>query len=569
MKSIPTQIYYFMRQGPGRVNLLTLLRFGLILAVVITIYSIIFHYIMAYEGQTEHSWLTGFYWTLTVMSTLGFGDITFNSDIGRVFSTVVLMSGIVFLLILFPFTFIEFFYAPWVKAQAMARAPRELPANTEKHVIITKLDPVTRSLIKKLKTYQYPYVLLVSDLNETLNLHDMGYNVVWGDIDDPNTYRKVRVEKARLVVTTANDMINTNVAFTVREISEKVPVMTTANFAASVDILELAGSSHVIQLGDEMGKALARRVTGGDTLAHPIGTFDGLVIAEAAVGHTPLVGKTLREVELRDKYGVTVLGVWERGHYINAGPDTRISAGTVLVLAGSQKCMDRYNRLYYHEAEKDAPVIIIGGGRVGRATGRALARRGLDYRIVEQQPERIRDPEKYVLGDAAELSILKKAGIMEAATVVVTTHDDDINIYLTIYCRRLRPDIQVISRAVLERNVATLHRAGADFVLSYASMGANTIISILDRSKVLMVAEGVDVFEVHVPKSLVGKSLAEMSVRQETGCNVVALRTGGKLTVNPDPHLPLPADGQLVIIGTTDAETDFLTEFGAKGEGDQ
>jgi voltage-gated potassium channel len=152
---------------------------------------------------------------------------------------------------------------------------------------------------------------------------------------------------------------------------------------------------------------------------------------------------------------------------------------------------------------------------------------------------------------------------------VVTTHDDDTNIYLTIYCRRLRPNIQIISRAVLERNVATLHRAGADFVLSYASMGANTILSILDRSKVLMVAEGVDVFEVHVPRSLVGKSLADMAVRQETGCNVVALRTKEGLQINPDPHTPLPADGELVIIGTTEAEATFLEEFGAKGKEDR
>jgi voltage-gated potassium channel len=138
-----------MRQGPGRVNLLNLLRFGLILAVVVTIYSVIFHYIMEYEGH-DHSWMTGFYWTLTVMSTLGFGDITFDSDIGRFFSMFVLMSGIVFLLILFPFTFIEFFYAPWVEAQKAARAPRELPENTAGHVILTNFDPVTRALIKKL-----------------------------------------------------------------------------------------------------------------------------------------------------------------------------------------------------------------------------------------------------------------------------------------------------------------------------------------------------------------------------------------------------------------------------------
>jgi hypothetical protein len=73
-------------------------------------------------------------------------------------------------------------------------------------------------------------------------------------IDDPETYRRVQVEQARLVASTANDMVNTNVAFTVGEISEDVTVMTTANFTASVDILELAGSNHVVQLGQEMGR---------------------------------------------------------------------------------------------------------------------------------------------------------------------------------------------------------------------------------------------------------------------------------------------------------------------------
>ena len=82
--------------------------------------------------------------------------------------------------------------------------------------------------------------------------------------------------------------------------------------------------------------------------------------------------------------------------------------------------------------------------------------------------------------------VLKRAGIDEAPTTLVTTSDDAINIYLTIYCRRLRPDMQIISRATLERNVSTLHRAGADFVMSYASMGANTILNVLEKGDVVM-----------------------------------------------------------------------------------
>lgn len=54
---------------------------------------------MEREGQT-HSWVSGTYWTLVVMSTLGFGDITFPSDVGRAFSVVVLLSGTIFMLVL-------------------------------------------------------------------------------------------------------------------------------------------------------------------------------------------------------------------------------------------------------------------------------------------------------------------------------------------------------------------------------------------------------------------------------------------------------------------------------------
>jgi Trk K+ transport system NAD-binding subunit len=560
MKFLPSQLYYFLRHRPSRMSIFNLLRFLLLLAALITSYSLIFHYIMDYEGQS-HSWVTGFYWTLTVMSTLGFGDITFQSDLGRIFSSLVLLSGVIFLLILLPFTFIEFFYAPWMRLQAEKRAPTSLPSQTKGHVILTSLDAVTSNLIKKLDQYHYEYILLVGEMNEALRLHDLGYRVVRGDLDSPETYRRVAADRARLVATTANDMLNTNVAYTVREISETVPIMATANFKASVDILELAGSNYVLQLGEMLGRALARRVSGGDTLAHVIGRFEDLLFAESPVGQTPLAGKMVRESKLREQVGVTILGVWERGRFENAGPDTLLTAGTVMVLVGREADIARYNQLYDRNGVNNEPVVIIGGGRVGRAVGRDLLARGLEYRIIERTAERIRDKERYILGDAAELSVLESAGIMETGTVVISTHDDDTNIYLTIYCRRLRPNVRIVSRATLERNVATLHRAGADFVMSYASLGANAILTLLDRSDVLMVAEGLDVFRVPMPTALVGRTLAEVKIREKTGCTVVAWQIGDKITLNPDPNTPMPARSELILIGAVTAERDFLERY--------
>lgn len=562
MKFLPTQLLVFLRSKPDRRNLRLLFKFLIVLLGMVVIFTLVFHLLMLGEGRS-YSWITGFYWTLTVMSTLGFGDITFHSDAGRFFSIVVLLSGMIFLLILFPFTFINFFYAPWMKAQENARVPRQLPASTSGHVVLTRYGPVSEALIKKLNQFNYPYVVLVPDLIEGLRLHELGIKVMLGDLDDPQTYSRVQVEKAALVATTASDVINTYVAFTVQGVSSHVPIISTCSFEASQDILTLAGSSHVLRLSEMMGLFLARRASGGDACSHAIGRFGQLQIAEAAVAGTPLVGCSLKETKLREQVGVSVVGVWDRGNFNAAHPDTCLTSTMVLVLAGSDEQIEKYNNTYRVNKEMNHPVIIIGGGRVGRATAKALTARKLDWRMVEKVPERVKEDRHYILGNAAELKILKQAGIEKAPCVIITTHDDDMNVYLTIYCRLLRADIQIITRTTLERNLATMHRAGADFVISYASMGANTIFNLLKRSDIVMVAEGLNLLKVKVPAQLAGYTIAQSSIRKETGCTLIAIREGESLQINPEPNIILPAQAEIILIGTVEAENKFFTKYGS------
>ncbi len=560
MKFFTSEFTPFIPTGSRRRNVMLLLRFLAVLLLLMSTYTVLFHVLMAAEGQ-EHSWITGLYWTLTVMSTLGFGDITFHSDIGRAFSIVVLLSGMVFLLILLPFTFIEFFYAPWMQAQSEARAPRSLPPGTKDHIILTSYDPVSMLLIQRLEQYGYQYALLVGDLQEALRLHDLGIKVVFGAVDRPETYQAVQVTQAAMVAATGNDMVNTNIAFTVREISASVPIVTTADSVESVDILNLAGSTNVLRLPELMGEANARRISGVDARTHVIGQFDNLFIAEATASGTPLVGKTLAQSRLREYAGVSVIGLWKRGQFEAATRDSLIDANTILVLAGTKDQLSRYDELFCIYHVSGGRVIIIGAGRVGRATARALEKREVDYRIVEQVPSRIRNSEKYILGSAADVATLEQAGIQDAPAILITVHDDDTNIYLTLYCRRLRPDVQIISRSTLERNVSTLNRAGADFVLSYASMGAGAILESLQGSGVLMLAEGLNICETEVSPILAGKRLGETDITRRTGCNIIALRENGSLILNPDASTVIPKEGQVIFIASTEGEKRFLDEY--------
>jgi len=562
VKFLPSQLIYFLQGATTKRNAQKLGKFMGILLLMVVVYSTIFHYIMEFEGR-DYSWVTGFYWTLTVMTTLGFGDITFTGDLGRAFSILVMLSGVVFLLVMLPFTFIQFFYAPWLAAQAKARAPREIPEGTAGHVILTGLDPVAMAVAQRLRQIRWPHLFIVADLQRALELYDQGLPVMLGQLDDPETYRRARAEAAVLAVVTNDDLLSTNITFTIHEHSERVPVMTNADAVDSVDILQLAGSSHVCQFAQDLGRSLARRVLVPGMRANVIGRFDQLLIAEAAASGTPLAGKTLAESRLREATGVTVVGLMERGRFEIPQPETRIGPASVLVMAGTEAQLERLDEtMGGREAQEPSrPVLILGGGRVGRAAADLLTERRIDYRIIEKNSRLAGHEAKVVVGSAADLETLNRAGIREAGAAIVTTHNDDLNIYLTIYCRRLRADMQIISRSTLDRNVSTLHRAGADFVLSYASLGASTVLNLLRPSRELLLEEGLSVFRLGMTPALAGQLLRDSRIREETGCSVVAIRRAGALHINPAPAFRFGPTDELILIGTDEAEARFIARF--------
>ncbi len=548
--------------GPTvKTRLLALSNFLATLVGLVLVYSIVFQLLMAYEGR-DYSWFSGLYWTLVTMSTLGFGDIVFTSDLGRGFSVVVLLSGIVFMLVLLPFMFIEFVYAPWAAAQSANRVPRRVADDVQGHVILTFSGPVARALIAKLKQFNYPYVVVLPNEDEVVGLSDEGIEAICGELDDPETYRRARVEAAAMVGTTRSDVENTTIVFTVRGVAREIPIFATAREPAAADILKLAGCTRTLNLAELMASALARRAIGGERFAHIVGRIDDLVIAEVDAARTTLVGETLGHAQAIT--AISVVGAWTRGKFETGDDSTVIEDTMTLVMAGAPADLREFDAQCAQPSEEVAanhPVVILGGGRVGRYTARALEYRGIDYRIVELLPERIQDPEKYVQGSASDKQVLDAAGIDKAPTVIITPRDDETNIYLTIYARLLRPDIQIITRATLERNVAALHRAGANMVISYASMGATVLFNLLERSDLLMIAEGLDVFKMPVPAALEGKTLATANIRQQTGCTVIGIDKHDTTVTDLRPQTVIPEGAEIVLIGSAEGEQSFLKTF--------
>ena len=560
IKSIPSSF----KQKRKQKNVFNFFRFAIILAFFVVVYMNIFRLLMSEErGVSQISWVESFYWVLTTMSTLGYGDITFSGDTGRLFSMVVMFTGVFYLFIVLPFVFMEFLYKPFMEYQTGSRVLRKYDPVSEKHVILTHYDSVSHALMDKLTQFGYPFIIVIENLKQALELHDMDIPVMLGNLDESETFENAGIKHAAMVVATDDDIRNVNIAFRARDASPDLTVVSTCNRATSEEILSLAGASHVIRSAKQMGSFLARRISCTDNNTHVIGSFDEVQIAEATIHGTPLVGKTLKDTTLRDEFGVNVVGMWERGRFQLPEADAMLNNHTVLLLAGREQNFQKYDQAFSGFSKNSAAVIIIGAGRVGRETAKSLESMNIPYRVIETDEKKCSMVKNAIHGDASVKSVLERGGINNAPAVVITSHNDESNVYLTIYCRKLRPDIQIITRAFLHRNVEPLHRAGADFVMSQDHMGANTIFNLLNRAEILMVTEGLDVFSQKTPKSLVGVKLKDSRITEKTGCSIVAIKGDSGTIITPSSEHQFSANGEIILIGDEAAEKAFERKFGS------
>ena len=554
--------------GDIRERIGTLIRFGILLSCVVGLFTMTFQVIMwEIEGQS-HSWPTALYWTVVTMSTVGFGDIVFESDVGRMFSLFVLASGIPLLLVILPAIFIRVIYAPWLEARLRQDVPSQPQEPLSDHVIITRHGPIASGLIDRLALSGIPYVVVEPDKSTALQLMNAGVHVVNANLDSRETYEHVCAEQARFVVANCEDTVNTNIALTVREVSDHVPIVGLVEDEDSIDILEFSGCTHVYAPFIRLGEFLAARASAGVGSADVIGSVKGLQVAEFIARNTVLSGQMVSETELREQTGANIVGVWQRGKFVSAYPQTVIKDDSIVVTVGTETQLRAVDDkiLPSKQTSSSNMILVIGAGSVGTAALRALKAQGLVVHVLDRDPhacQRIRAAaDEVVVGDANERSTLIRAGLEHALSVVLTTGDDAMNIYLAIYCRRLKVDLRIVSRITESRNVEAIHRAGADFAFSSSALGAKVIDSYVEGRDHVLLDHDVQAMSLVLPAALENKELSDTEITAKTGLAVVAVEKNGSVITDLNNLGPLPPGSTLILLGTSKQERLFTQQFG-------
>jgi Trk K+ transport system NAD-binding subunit len=308
-----------------------------------------------------------------------------------------------------------------------------------------------------------------------------------------------------------------------------------------------------------LGESLASKVTTSVTadLGEAVEIGDDFDVAELPIHRgSRLAGTTLAESGIREQSGVNVIGAWFRGDFETPpSPNATLSDGTVLLVTGREDQLEELKQLTLSDVRRFSrgKTIVIGHGEVGRTVTTALDQANLPHTVVDQLEMDGVD----VVGDATEAETLRDAGLDEARTAILAMPDDMTTEFATLVIRDMSPQTEVIARVEETESVQKMYRAGADYVLSLATVSGRMIAStILDDEDVLSLDQQVEVVRTVAP-NLVGQTLAGADVRSNTGCTVVGVERNGTVITDVGPDFRVETGDELIIAGTDDGVRQF------------
>jgi len=529
--------------------------YSLLLIGVMLTYAVLYHNGMRiYEGENL-TFLHSLQVVVETFTTTGFGsDAPWDSPEMNALVIVMDLTGVVLIFMALPV--LAF---PLLEDILSTTVPKSVDNGLDNHVVICSYTPRAEALIDELESWGVDYVIVEPDRDRATDLYEDDYRVIHGDPESVTGLEHAELTAARALVADVSDQVDASIVLTAQEVAEEVPIISVVEEPDRTAYHRLAGADEVLSPRPLLGESLASKVTTSVTadLGEAVEIGDDFEIAELPIHRgSRLVGTTLAESGIREQAGVNVIGAWFRGEFETPpSPDATLTNGTVLLVTGREDQLEQLKELTLSEVRRfdRGKTIVIGYGQVGRTITSALDDAELPYTVVDQTDMEGVD----IVGDASEPETLQEAGIQEVRSVILALPDDTTTEFATLVIRDMSPQTEIIARVEEAESVQKMYRAGADYVLSLATVSGRMIAStILDDEDVLSLDQQVEVVRTTAPK-LVGQTVGDALVRSKTGCTVVGAERDGTVITDVGPDLKIETGDELIIAGTDDGIRRF------------
>lgn len=297
---------------------------------------------LGYVIIEDMQWIDSLYMVVITITTVGFEEVIPLSVTGRIFTIVLLGSG--FGLVIYTAgAGVEAFIDRFSNRGVRIRMER-LIASISNHTIVCGFGRVGTSTWQHLNSRQVPAVIIDSDPDRLERARELGALVVDGDATQNETLMRAGIERAAAVIACVhNDSDNLVIVLSARAIRPDILLISRASTDEVVEKLHMAGADKVVtpqSVGARRMAAMALQPELADFLDLVVdGTLVEFQVKRVQISpQSGLVGRTLREAQVREVSGALVLAVEgpEEGSLrLNPSPDAPLSAGQILVAIGT------------------------------------------------------------------------------------------------------------------------------------------------------------------------------------------------------------------------------------------
>ncbi len=291
----------------------------------------------------HYSFGEALYSALIILSTVGLGVVHTLSEAGRWFVTVLILLSLgVFAYSISLIT--TFITEGELQRYLNYRKVRKGIDQIDGHVIVCGYGRNGKQSCEQLRTHKQDFVVIESKDRIVQELRNAGEILfIEGDATRDEILIEAGIEKARALITTLpDDAANVFVVLTARELNPKLKIISRASEDSSEGKLKRAGANNVIMPDKIGGTHMASLITRPDVLEFIDYITGRINIRLEEILYNNLSdhfkGKSIRELEIRNKTGANIIGfkTVEGEYNINPDPDTIMKPGSKLFVLGTQ-----------------------------------------------------------------------------------------------------------------------------------------------------------------------------------------------------------------------------------------
>lgn len=241
--ALPKVLYN--RQRFDRTMELTTAQLGAGVAIVgAQIYGTVGTYALRDDFANVNTLVDAFYFTLVTASTVGYGDATPTSQVGRLFGMSVIVIGTASFAVALGTLLGPVIQARFAKALGrMSETDLEL---LDDHVLVLGYSDIVAAILDEDRSRD-DLLIVTPDREVVQTLTDRGVDALTADPNDEESLREAGVERARRVIVATNeDAADALTILTVRQLNPDVEIRAVATNRENMRKLERAGATSVI-----------------------------------------------------------------------------------------------------------------------------------------------------------------------------------------------------------------------------------------------------------------------------------------------------------------------------------